>query len=97
MHCLDFNSIAQNYNLNIKNYSNSVLMAVGTQEGQVLLYQIGHGIQNALFKTQGGVAFGQITSVSLFENHSSFRMIVGTQSAEMIAYDLFEEIATMAQ
>jgi len=75
------------------------MMAVGTEEGKVIVYKLNDYDHKVVFKTSGGLAFGQVTSVSLTggHGHDLIRMLAATQSGEIINFNLAHVINTLEQ
>jgi hypothetical protein len=75
------------------------MLAVGTEEGKVVLHKVvggGHNMNSSVIgKTKGGIVFGQVSSVCLTDN--GFTMIVSSDSGELSSYDLKEAIKESAE
>ena len=61
----------------------------------MLVFKADYSHQEQLLATRAGIAFGQITALSVLENGTHF--IVGTESGELISFDLLENLTNPGQ
>lgn len=69
---------------------NNFLVAVGTQEGKVVVYRVGQLSHQKLLSSKNGISFGAISDVDL--SNAGEHMVVTNQSGEILQFDLLAKL-----